>query len=157
MKGKLTRIVCVGKLKHGIWREAWEHYLAQAAKWRDLEIVEIKDSPASLPTERRIEEDCARIQASLANRDAAFALAERGRMMDSISFANFLRDWDEKEQKKLTFIVGGPFGLSPSFLDNCAGLISLSTMTWPHELCRIMLVEQIFRAGCILNHFPYHH
>ena len=122
-----------------------------------MEVVEIRDSSASLSPGERVQEECARIRNCLSGRDAAVALSEGGKQMSSAAFAEFLRDWDEKEQKRLNFVIGGPFGLSPDFLADSYRLLSLSSMTWPHELARILLAEQIFRAGCIKNNFPYHH
>lgn len=147
----------MGKLKQDYWREAWLHYLAACRKWRPIEVVEVKDGAASLNRIRRCEEECSRLSGALDGRDAAIALSENGRQLTSQSFAEFLRKWDDREQKRINFIIGGPFGLTESFLENCADTLSLSSMTWPHELARVLLSEQIFRALCILGNFPYHH
>lgn len=156
MKGRPIRIVCVGKLKQDYWRAAWLHYLEACRKWRPVEVVEVKDGGGSHNL-KRSEEECGRIAAVLDGRDVAIALSENGCQMDSLSFAEFLRKLDEREQKRINFIIGGPFGLTQSFLGNCVCVLSMSAMTWPHELARVMLAEQLFRALCILGNFPYHH
>lgn len=157
MKGKPIRIVCVGKLKQDFCQKAWEYYLSAARKWRPIEVLELRDAPADLPPARRVEEEGKRIAAALGGRDGAIPLSENGRQLASETFADFLRQWDEREGKRLSFIIGGPYGLAQSILNSSAFVLSLSAMTWPHELARVLLMEQIFRAMCILGKFPYHH
>lgn len=157
MKGKALRIICVGKLRQDWWRPAFAHYLEAARKWRNIDLIEVKDGKSGRLPEERAAEECAKILDCLASRDAVVALSEKGRLMSSEKFAAFLQNWDDREQKRLNFIVGGPYGLTPAFLKDCADILSLSPMTWPHELARILLLEQLFRADCIINRFPYHH
>ena len=92
----------------------------------------------------------------IAPKSCLVALHETGAAMDSREFAAFLRDLDENARRPV-FVVGGPFGLSPALLADCRSLLSLSPMTFPHELARVMLLEQLFRAETILRRFPYHH
>ena len=69
---------------------------------------------------------------------------------------DLLRRFDEAALRPC-FVVGGAFGLSPGVRDACAHCLSLSAMTWPHELARVLLLEQLYRAECILRKVPYHH
>lgn len=157
MKGKPLRLICIGKIKTEHWKQACGHYLKHAARWRGIEVVELRDSDASLPEKTRIRAEGEKILAMLNEKDLAIALDENGENMSSRAFADFLHLWADQSGKKANFIIGGPFGLSEQVLARCPQKISLSRMTWPHELARALLLEQIFRADCILNNFPYHH
>lgn len=155
MKSKALKIICVGKLKQTFCRDACDHYLRLAGKWRAVECVEVRDGGADPAT--RMAAEARNILAQTGPRDLLVALHEEGRQFTSPQFAAFLQKMDESEQRRLAFIVGGPFGLEPQLLARCAMRISLSAMTWPHELARALLLEQIFRAECILRNSPYHH
>lgn len=84
-------------------------------------------------------------------------LDERGRTFTSFQLADFFRQLDESAQGRICFVLGGAWGLDESVRQRAHTLISLSSMTLPHELARVLLLEQIYRAGCILCRIPYHH
>lgn len=98
-----------------------------------------------------------RILASLKQSDLPIALDAAGAAFTSREFAQFLAACDLSLRKRPAFIIGGPYGLAPEVLAACAQRISLSAMTFPHELARVLLLEQIYRAETILRNFPYHH
>jgi 23S rRNA (pseudouridine1915-N3)-methyltransferase len=83
------------------------------------------------------------------------ALSEEGRPMNSLKFSQWLGAISERE-KRLTFTIGGAYGLSYGLKQHCKETISLSPMTLPHKLCMLVLIEQIYRAFTILKHHPYH-
>lgn len=85
------------------------------------------------------------------------ALDQRGRMLDSPGLAGFLTDLDEKGVRDLAIFVGGHFGLAPELLERADTTLSLSRMTFTHEMARLILVEQIYRACTIRAGEPYHH
>lgn len=150
-----TAIICIGKLKTAYWQAACAHYVRQLAHWRRIEIIELKDSkkePASRP-----EEEGKRILAALLPADLPIALTEGGKRMTSPQFAHFLHDCDEITRARPVFIIGGPYGLSPGTLQRCPLHFSLSDLTWPHELARALLLEQLYRAESIIRNLPYHH
>lgn len=156
MIGKSIRILAIGKLKTKYWKEACEYYVKMISKWQEIEILELKDSDASLPMNVRIEQEAERILNQIGTRDYLIALGENGETPNSKAFAKWLESM-EMSPEKPTFIIGGPFGLSEKILARSKKILSLSKMTWPHELARVLLLEQIFRACCIRFNFPYHH
>ena len=155
MAGNL-RLLCVGKLKTPFWREAAAHYRERLGRWRRVELVEVRDGDAALSPRARSAQEGRRLLEVLAREAAPIALDEGGEMLDSPGLAALLRHFDEGAARPC-FVVGGPFGLSPEVRAACSHRLSLSAMTWPHELARVLLLEQLYRAECILRHIPYHH
>lgn len=151
------RIICVGKLKTGYWQQACEHYLRLLKPVRPVEIVEVRDGDARLAPEARPGQEGGRILAQLAPNDWPIALHETGRMLTSREFAALLGECDMERLKRPAFIIGGPFGLAEDVLRAAGMRLSLSPMTWPHELARVLLTEQLYRAESILRNRPYHH
>lgn len=98
-----------------------------------------------------------RILQALEPGDYCIAVDERGKMLPSVQFAHLLRNCEEKILKRPTFIVGGPYGLAADVLARSDIVLALSPMTFPHELARVLLLEQLYRAENILRGTPYHH
>lgn len=122
---------------------------------RPLAIIELPDGRGSA-SGRRDEEGC-RILACLKPHDFTMALDESGESLSSVGFASLLRKIYEEMAATPCFIIGGPFGLARSVLEKSRHTLSLSLLTWPHELARVLLLEQIYRAECIARNIPYHH
>ena len=156
MAGNLVRLLCVGKVKTPFWRDAAEHYRQRLGRWRRVEIVEVRDGDAALAPAARSAQEGRRLLDALAREAAPVALDEGGERLDSPGLAALLRRFDEAALRPC-FVVGGPFGLSPEVRAACQRRLSLSAMTWPHELARVLLLEQLYRAECILRNIPYHH
>lgn len=154
---KEARIICIGKIKTDYWRNACEYYAKLLKQWRKLEITELRDADGALSQEQRKDQEEQRILAAIGNRDLPIILSETGKSLTSREFADFIRDCDERLQKRPAFIVGGPFGLASTIIKKDWPVISLSAMTFPHELARVVLLEQIYRAEAILHNRPYHH
>ena len=93
----------------------------------------------------------------LNNQDVAILLSEGGKTMDSITFAKSLTKWSEHGQREMTFIVAGPFGFDRALLTHADHVLSLSPMTFPHEMAYVILLEQLYRAGTILAGKTYHY
>ena len=89
--------------------------------------------------------------------DHVILLDERGREYTSREFSDFIVRKSVELPRSLVFVVGGPYGFSKEVYDRANGLISLSKMTFPHELVRLFFVEQLYRAGTIMKGEPYHH
>lgn len=154
---KKAAIICVGRIKTGYWQAACGHYCKLISNWRQLECIEVRDGDAKLAPIARMDAESRSILSRLDTRDLPVALHEDGMSLNSSGFAEFLRHCDEKIMKRPVFIIGGPFGLAESVLASCQKRISLSPMTWPHELARVLLLEQLYRAESILRGTAYHH
>ena len=139
MTGKPLRLISVGRLKTPFWKDAAAHYLARITRWRRLECTEVRDGDAALPPDRRNSLEGRRILEALAPQDVPLVLDERGLNLTSPQLAALLRQLDQEARGR------------------AYRLISLSAMTLPHELARVVLLEQLYRAECILRKVPYHH
>jgi 23S rRNA (pseudouridine1915-N3)-methyltransferase len=118
-------------------------------------MVEIKESRAD-NLERRMLEESIAIANVIPERAGAVILDERGATMNSASFAVQLQDWRAQDKPAVVFIIGGADGLAPSLRARADLVLAFGTLTWPHQLVRIMLLEQLYRAVTILGGHPYH-
>ncbi len=155
-KGKLLRIITVGKVKTKCWKEACDYYLKMIKHWQAIETIEVKDSEANMSIQDRIGQEGERIISQIYAGEYIISLGEKGKNFTSPEFSSFLLKLDE-DARKPVFIIGGPFGLSSQVLEKSNLILSLSKMTFPHEIARTLLLEQIYRANCIRYKFPYHH
>lgn len=153
-------VAAVGRLKQGAETELCERYRSRAAQtgrglgWRHVEIVEIRESRAADPAKRRIEESIA--LANVVPAGAAVVLLEpAGDNLDSAGLAGRLADWQGRFPA-VVFVIGGADGLAATLQDKATLQLAFGTATWPHQLVRIMLLEQIYRAATILSGHPYH-
>jgi len=154
-------IAAVGRLKHGPETELAERYrkrIAQSGRslgLRDIEIIEIRESRAGDPAKRMLEESIA--LANVVPADATVVLLDaRGDTLDSAAFAGLLAKWTAGGQPAVVFVIGGADGLAPSLADKADLRLSFGAATWPHQLARVMLLEQLYRATTILAGHPYH-
>lgn len=150
------RILAVGHIKTPHWREAAAHYKQRLSRFVRLEEDVIKDADAKLPVEMRKEQETSRLFKLLRPSDMPVRLDERGASMDSRTFADLLRRLSDAG-KHPCFIVGGAYGLAETVLTAATNSLSLGPMTFPHELARVILLEQIYRAENILSGTGYHH
>lgn len=97
------------------------------------------------------------ILAKIDKSDTVILLDEHGQEMTSVNFAKYVEKLTASGTKRIVFLVGGPYGFSDSVQQRANEKISLSKMTFPHDLVRLIFVEQLYRAMTILNHEPYHH
>jgi 23S rRNA (pseudouridine1915-N3)-methyltransferase len=154
-------VAAIGRLKRGPESELAERYRQRAEQagralgLRSVEIVEIRESRAAETSKRVMEESIA--LASVIPQDAVVVLLdERGEAIDSRNFAARIGQWRAANVPALAFAIGGVDGLAPSLRDKAKQRIAFGAATWPHQLVRIMLLEQIYRATTILGGHPYH-
>jgi 23S rRNA (pseudouridine1915-N3)-methyltransferase len=154
-------IAAVGRLKQGPERELAERYRKRAANAgrsagvSALDIVEIKESRAGDSARRMLEESIA--IANVIPDDGVIVLLDgRGESMSSSAFAGRLQGWRAEDRSAVTFIIGGHDGLAPNLREKSGLAIAFGAATWPHQLVRIMLLEQLYRAVTILAGHPYH-
>jgi len=154
-------VIAVGRLKQGPERELAENYrkraqaTGRALGLRDVEIIEIRESRAQDAERRRVEESIA-IANVIPERGTIVILDERGESRDSAALAALLRQWRAEDRPAVCFIIGGADGLAASLRERAALRLAFGAATWPHQLVRIMLLEQIYRAASMLAGHPYH-
>ncbi|MEM1050049.1 MAG: 23S rRNA (pseudouridine(1915)-N(3))-methyltransferase RlmH [Pseudomonadota bacterium] len=156
-----VRIVAVGRMKSGPERDLVERYIDRFRNsGRPLgitgaDIVEVPDSRAASPGERRHQEG-ERILAALDKSDIWTLLDERGKSSSSTDFASRLRGLTERGTGRCAFVIGGADGVSDRLRTEAPATLCFGTMTWPHQLVRILLCEQLYRSATILTDHPYH-
>jgi len=154
-------VAAIGRLKQGPETELAERYRKRAVQvgrslgLRDVEIVEIRESRAEDAGKRMIEESIA--LATIIPQGAAVVLLDpRGDNLDSAGLANQLAKWRGAAKPVAVFVIGGPDGLAASLADKADVKLAFGAATWPHQLVRVMLMEQLYRAATILTGHPYH-
>jgi 23S rRNA (pseudouridine1915-N3)-methyltransferase len=154
-------VICVGRLKQGPERELAERYrerfddIGRKLGFRGPDIHEIPESRAR-DTATRISEEAAAITALMPQKHVLVALDERGENIDSAGFARHLGRWRDQSAANTVFVIGGADGLSPELRRKAKLRIAFGSATWPHQMVRVMLLEQIYRAATILAGHPYH-
>jgi len=154
---KRIRCMVVGKMKSAFFRDAVDFFAARVDRHYPLEIVVIKDAPGSLNPVDKVRHEGRAILARLGSQDRLICLDELGRTMASRQFAQQLGRWIDDPGSQPCFIVGGAWGLSDEVRKRCSLSLALGPMTMSHELARVVLLEQLYRAATILSGHPYHH
>lgn len=157
---KIT-VITVGKIKEKYWNMAIEEYAKRLGRYCKLEIVEVADEKtpdeAGELLEMQIKDkEGQRISDKLPENAYVIALAIEGKMLDSVELSRKIEDIAVKGMSHIVFIIGGSLGLSPKILKRADYLLSFSKMTFPHQMMRVVLLEQIYRSFRISNHEPYH-
>ncbi|MCR6671264.1 23S rRNA (pseudouridine(1915)-N(3))-methyltransferase RlmH [Devosia ginsengisoli] len=153
-------IAAVGRMKAGPERELVARYLDRAAgggkplTLTGFDVTELSESRASSSASRKADEAKA-LRAALPD-GVVVALDERGKSIGSEPFARQLARWRDDGRPAVSFVIGGADGLDPAFVQAADLVLSFSPMVWPHQLVRIMLAEQLYRATTILSGHPYH-
>lgn len=155
------QIIAVGRLKAGPERQLCDRYLerfqtlARAIGVSDLRLTELAESGQRRPEDRMADEGRA-ILANLADEARLIALDERGKAIGSVDFARSIKELAEQGAPVLSFVIGGPDGLDPAVRTRAGRLLCFGALTLPHQLVRVLLAEQLYRAGTILTGHPYH-
>lgn len=152
-------LIAVGKTDNRYLNEAIDDYLGRAAHYAPLEVKVIPDirDVKNLTHEQQKEREGAEILKLLRTGDYVVLLDEGGREFTSTAFASWLQQKMSTLGKRLVFIIGGPYGFSPAVYDKADMKLSLSSMTFSHQMVRLIFVEQYYRALAILHNLPYHH
>ncbi len=157
MAKKPLRIIAVGALKTAHWKQAAAHYTQRIQHWRTLQEIIVKDGDAALPVPERNAFEGQRLLASITPQDIVICLDEKGKNYTSQEFAKFLQHISENATRTPCFIIGGAFGLDDTVRKAAQHKLALGPMTFPHELARVLLLEQLYRAEAIVRGVPYHH
>ena len=157
---KIT-LVTVGKIKEKIFEDAIKEYSKRLSRYCKLEILQVADEKtpegASEAVELQIKEKEGQRILSLIRDDAyVIALAIEGKMLDSEELAERIEKLGVSGISQIVFVIGGSLGLSAQVMKRADYALSFSRMTFPHQLMRVVLLEQIYRSYRIMNHQPYH-
>ena len=155
------RIVCIGKLKEKYWTEAVAEYSKRLRRFSSLEIVELKESllpaNASLKDEEKVKEEEAREILKVLKKDEyVITLEIKGKPLSSEELASKMANLALEGHPDVAFVIGGSLGLGPEVSKRANFKLSFSNMTFPHQLMRVILLEQIYRSFKINNNETYH-
>ena len=142
-------LLCVGKLKEEYWRKAQEEYAKRLTRYGTLQVVEVRERD---DVEKEGEDILKRIR----EEDYLIALAILGKTMDSVTLSRHLENLSIQGKSSSTFVIGGSLGLSQSVLNRANFTLSFSKLTFPHQMIRIFLLEQIYRSYKIMKGELYH-
>lgn len=149
---KIT-IAAAGRFRPGPEKSLYEKYI-QRLPWSTT-LVEVDERRARNAKHRRSQEAVKFIQA-IPKGATVIALDARGKTLSSEGIAERLRNWQDEGVRSLIFVIGGADGLDQDLLRRADLILSLGSMTWPHLLVRVMLAEQLYRAGTLISGHPYH-
>jgi len=154
-------LLCVGKLKEKFYAEAAAEYAKRLSRYCKLEIIELPEErlpedPSPAQIDAALAKEAEAIRGKLPPSSSLIALCVEGRMRSSEELAQLLETWSNRGEKRLVFLIGGSHGLHGSVKARAWAKLSMSSMTFPHHLARVMLLEQIYRAYQINAGTKYH-
>ena len=157
---KITLVV-VGKIKEKYYRDAVAEYSTRLSRYCSLNVVQVQDEmtpddPSDREREQILEKEGARILKAIPEDAYVCALAIKGKKFDSVKLSAWMEQLMVSGKSHLIFVIGGSLGLSDSVMRRADASISFSDLTFPHQLMRVILLEQIYRCFRIMKHEPYH-
>jgi 23S rRNA (pseudouridine1915-N3)-methyltransferase len=150
-----VRILAIGRDRSGLFAPGVDEYLERLSRTLQVELVELPEARRHAGTPQAREEEGATLLARLRPAERAVALDERGDQPTSLELSRRLAGWQARGQD-VALLIGGADGLAPAVLERAQERLSLSRLTLPHRLARLVLVEQLYRAVTILRGEPYH-
>lgn len=156
-----VRLICVGRLKEGFYREAAREYEKRLSALCRLEITELPEcrlpqSPSPAQVDAALRKEAEAVRARIPPNSCLVALCVEGEEKSSPELAQLLSDFQLRGEKHLVLVIGSSFGLHPSLKKEAALRLSMSPMTFPHHLARVMVLEQLYRAMKINEGSSYH-
>ena len=154
-------ILCTGKLKEKFYLDAAAEYVKRLSRFCKLEIIELPEErlpedPSPAQIEAALSKEADAVRAKLPNGCLVIAMCVEGRERSSEELARLVRTWQDSAARHLVFVIGGSFGLAESLKKEAKVRLSMSPMTFPHHLARVMVLEQIYRAFKINEGSSYH-
>lgn len=154
-------IVCVGKIKEAFYKDAVNEYAKRLSRYCKFQVIEVADEKTPDQTTAHEEDlirqkEAERILKQIKEDAYVIALAIQGKKLDSVAFSEYIEQLGVQGKSSLVFVIGGSLGLHTSVLKRADDRISFSDMTFPHQLMRVILAEQIYRGFRIMNGEPYH-
>ncbi len=153
-----VKLVCIGKTGKDFLVAGENEYINRLKHYVQLERIEIPDiKNAKKLTFQQVKDAEGKEILTKAGNDKIYLLDERGKTFSSVSFSQFIQQQFNLGGKAIVFVIGGAYGFSDDVYAKASGKISLSTMTFSHQMIRMIFFEQLYRAMTILNNEPYHH
>lgn len=153
------KLICVGKTGKKFLEEGEQEYVKRLGHYLTFDRIELPDVKQSKTlTEEQIKSrEADMIQTKIQPGEKVFLLDEKGKEFSSEQFAEFLQKQFNQGGQAIVFVIGGPYGFSDALYELATGKISLSKMTFSHQMVRMFFVEQLYRSMTILKGEPYHH
>ena len=156
-----VHLICVGKLKEKFYREAVDEYVKRLSAYCKLNLLELPEqklpqNPSQGEISAALEKEAEAIRAKIPPSSSVVAMCVEGRERSSEELAQMMQSWEQNSSKHLVFVIGGSYGLHPSVKQQAWVKLSMSPMTFPHHLARVMVLEQIYRAFKINEGSSYH-
>lgn len=150
----MIKIICVGKIKEKFYQEAINEYIKRLKRYTKIAIIEVPDTKTDneIIAKRKEQEE---IEKHISDKEYIICLAIEGKELTSVQLADKI-DKIQITNNTITFIIGGSLGIADTIKKKAKELISFSHQTFPHQLFRVMLLEQIYRCYKILNNETYH-
>lgn len=154
-----VKLICIGKTGKKFLEDGENEYMQRVKHYVQIERVEIPDlkNARKLTFEQIKQMEGKEILSKLGSGEQLILLDERGSLLSSVEFSNFVQQRFNAGGKSLVFVIGGAYGFSPEVYEAAHGKISLSKMTFSHQMIRMIFFEQLYRAMTILKGEPYHH
>ena len=147
-------IVCIGKIKEKFFVEAINEYAKRLSRFCDLKIIEVEEESKMSNTDKKCEIESENLQSKCGG--IIVALDSSGKLLSSSEIANFIKLKTNNGISEISFVIGGSNGLSQGLKNRADLVLSFGKITFPHQLFRVVLLEQIYRAFTILEGLPYH-
>lgn len=152
------KIIAVGSLKEKFLKEALNEYEKRLSKFAKVEIIEVEETKIQSKSAENVKkEECERLLKKIGEKDFVILLDVHGEIISSEELATKLDSLVQKGISPITFVIGGTLGLSEEIRKRANFRLSISKMTFTHQMCRVILLEQIYRAFKINNNEEYHH
>lgn len=153
------KILCIGKTGKKFLEEGEAEYLKRLANYIPVQLTIIPDirNAKSLSEQQIKQKEGQLFLEKIGEKETVILLDERGKQYDSVAFSQFLQEQFNRGGKNLFFLIGGPYGFSDEIYQRANGQLSLSKMTFSHQMVRLFFIEQLYRAMTILKGEPYHH
>ena len=156
-----VHLICVGKLKEKFYLDACGEYLKRLSGYCKLTLTELPEeklpqNPSQAQIDAALAREAAAIRGKLPQNSSLVALCVEGKLRSSEELADLVRQWEQNSAKHLVFLIGGSYGLDAALKSEAWVRLSMSPMTFPHHLARVMVLEQIYRAFKINEGSNYH-
>lgn len=151
----MIKLVCVGKIKENFVKEGINEYQKRLSAFENFSLIEVKEVNSKTPLENMRQEG-ENILNKIDDDEFVITLEIEGKMLDSVQLAEFIDSKKTYGTSKITFVIGGSNGLSSEVKKRSNYALSFSHFTFPHQLMRLIFLEQLYRAETIINHQEYH-